>query len=100
MLRLFIRSCPRTYDSPILDQDPAHASETLASGIVDSAVSYLSLKNGARPWYTYLTLLVMDASSRLRPILKRQARSPTPAAYRAIESIANAQQFLRDAAQS
>jgi hypothetical protein len=96
MLRLFIRSCPRTYGSPILDQDVPHAPESLASSIVDSAVWYLSLKNGARPWQTYLTLLVIDASSRLRPILKRQARSPTPAAYRAIDSIANAQEFLRN----
>jgi hypothetical protein len=95
MLRLFIRSCPRTNPLSILDDETAQAAETIASDTIDSTVCYLSLRSQARPWCTYLILLLIEASSRVAPIVKRQAGNPSTAAYRTMLSIMNAQDCLR-----
>jgi len=100
MLRLFMRSCPRTSSIPMLKQNTTHVAENIASDTIDSAVSYLGLRNQARPWSTYLTLLLVDVSSRVAPIMKRHAANPTMPAYRVILSIVNAQGFLKNLVQN
>ena len=100
MLRLFIRSSPHMAAIPMLDRDTAHLTETIASDTIDSAVSYLSFRNEARPWCTYLTLLLIDVSSRIAPIVMRHAASPTMSAYRVILSMIHAQDCLRNLGKS
>ncbi|OCT54516.1 hypothetical protein CLCR_00971 [Cladophialophora carrionii] len=85
---------------PLQGQNDSHSTETIASDTIDSAVGYLSLRQQARPWCTYLTLLLIDASSRVAPIVKRQAANPSMGAYRVILSLAHAQDCLRDLAKS
>ncbi|KAJ9606315.1 hypothetical protein H2200_009276 [Cladophialophora chaetospira] len=99
-LRLFIRSSPRTSTIPLLDWETAQTTETIASDTIDSAVGYLSLRNEARPWCTYLTLLLIDISSRIAPIVMRQAKNPTVPAYRVILSMVQAQDCLRNLGKS
>ncbi len=100
MLRLFVRSCPRAKFGQLQDRHTAQLTETIASDTIDSAVGYLSLRNELRPWCTYLTLLLIEVSSRVAPIVKRQAKSPTVTAYRVMLSMVSAQDCLRNLAGS
>ena len=100
MLRLFIRSCPRHNILSMQNEGAAQLSETIASDTIDSAVGYLSLRNQARPWCTYLVLLLLDISSRVAPIVKRQAENPTVPAFRVMWSMINAQDCLRGLARN
>ena len=100
VLRLFIRSCPRADLVPLPYRNAAQQTETIASDTIDSAVGYLSLRKGARPWCTYLTLLLIEVSSRIAPIVRQQARNPRLEAYRVMLSLTSAQDCLKSLAGS
>lgn len=99
-LRLLLRCSPRTSIAPTRNQQAVQLTETLASDIIDSAVGYLSLRNHARPWSTYLTLLLIDISLRVAPVVKLEAKNPTMTAQRVMLSLTNAQDCLRDLTKS
>ena len=79
----------------MLSPEAAEVKETIASDTIDSAVVYLSFRRQARPWCTYLTLLLVDAASRIAPIVKHQAQTPSITTYRTIVSMINARDCLK-----
>lgn len=104
MLRLSIRSGAITRSlvgntSGDVDRRAAQvATETIASVTMDSIVSYLKARRHARPWTTYASILLVEATSRIAPLLKSRTYCPTDTTYKAIASIATAQDCLQDLA--
>ncbi|KIX00581.1 uncharacterized protein Z518_09646 [Rhinocladiella mackenziei CBS 650.93] len=64
-------------------------TETLASSAMDAIVTYLTLRNYARPWSTYASILLVQLSSRISPFVKSR-NSLTDTSCRVIASINNA----------
>lgn len=100
MLRLFILSIhPSTTNTQVVlgsrgVQQTAQAAEKIAANTMNSLVSYLNVRKHARPWVTYASLLLVEATSRIAPLVKSQEDSPTDATHRVVASIVSAKSCL------
>lgn len=101
VLRLSIRSS-WLYHSSNIDhisdyEDAARFTETLTASLMNAIVTYLTLRNYARPWSTYASGLLVQLSSRVAPILRsRNALSET--SFSLIASMSNAQACMQELA--
>ena len=72
-------------------------AETLTSSVMNVIVTYLRLRNYARPWSTYASCVLVQLSSQVAPILKaREALADT--SCQVIASMSNAQACMQELA--
>ncbi|KAF9885370.1 hypothetical protein FE257_012987 [Aspergillus nanangensis] len=69
-------------------------TENMATTVIDSIVDYLTARNGARPWTTYCSMLLAEATTLVTPVVKRQHEA-THTTYEVIASIERAKECLQ-----
>lgn len=69
-------------------------TENTAAMVIDSVVDYLMVRNGARPWSTYCSMLLAEAAALVTPVVKRP-HEPTPTTREVIASIERAKECLQ-----
>lgn len=96
MLRLLIRSSSSNETQLEFQQaqESAQITEGIASNTIDSVTSYLRVRQRARPWATYGSLLLVEATSHVALLLKSRRSSPTETTYKLIDSIIQAHDYL------
>lgn len=97
-LRLLVRCSVLSHGRNITQgrdyEDTAQMTETLASSVINAIVTYLSLRNCARPWSTYASRLILHLSLRVAPILMAR-NAPADTSCRVIVSMSNAKACMQ-----
>ncbi|KEF59856.1 uncharacterized protein A1O9_04704 [Exophiala aquamarina CBS 119918] len=101
VLRLAVRCSWLRYGQNVTQnsdyEGTAQMAETLTSSVMNTIVTYLTLRNYARPWSTYASSLLVQLSSQVAPILR--ARSAfVDSSCGVIASISNAQACMQELA--